>query len=67
MPSAKPRAHSSLGLEVWAVGTHDELIALRSQLAAGGRLVEVGDPHILAGADAGRCRQYIRTQIRSAA
>ena len=63
MPSAKPRAHTTLGLEVWAVGTYEEITALRAQLGTVGRLVEVGDPHVLAGADMGRYRQYIRTQI----
>ncbi|WP_143194237.1 hypothetical protein [Micromonospora sp. CB01531] len=65
MPSAKPRANSALGLEVWAVGTYEELTGLRAQLAGGGRLLEVGDPHVLAGADAGRYRQYIRVYVRT--
>ncbi|MBM0205060.1 hypothetical protein JNW90_19880 [Micromonospora sp. STR1s_5] len=67
MPSAKPRANASLGLELWAVGTWEELTGLRSQLGAAGRLVEVGDPHTLVGPDAGRYRQYLRVHVRSAA
>ncbi|WP_431728246.1 hypothetical protein [Verrucosispora sp. TAA-831] len=65
MPSPRPRAHTSLGLEVWAVGTYEEITALRAQLGAAGRLVEVGTPHVLAGADAGRYRQYIRASLRT--
>ncbi|GAB3856692.1 hypothetical protein GCM10029963_53490 [Micromonospora andamanensis] len=65
MPSAKPRAHTSLGLEIWAVGTYEEITHLRAQLGAAGRLVEVGDPHVLAGADAGRYRQYLRAHVRT--
>ncbi|MGJ3228896.1 hypothetical protein ACQEUV_26605 [Micromonospora aurantiaca (nom. illeg.)] len=65
MPSAKPRANASLGLEVWAIGGWDELVGLRSQLAAAGRLIEVGNPSPLVGPDAGRYRQYIRVHVRS--
>lgn len=65
MPSAQPRANSSLGLEVWAIGTWSELTGLRSQLAGAGRLIEVGDPHSLAGPDAGRYRQYLRVHVRT--
>lgn len=65
MPSAKPRANASLGLEVWAIGSWSELIGLRAQLAAAGRLLEVGDPRVLAGPDAGRYRQYLRVHVRT--
>lgn len=65
MPSAKPRANSALGLEVWAIGSWDELTGMRAQLAGAGRLLEVGDPHVLVGPDAGRYRQYIRVHVRA--
>lgn len=65
MPSTKPRANSSLGLEVWAIGSAEELTGLRAQLAGAGRLIEVGDPHVLAGPDAGRYRQYLRVHVRT--
>lgn len=65
MPSARPRANASLGLEIWAIGSWDELVGMRAQLAAAGGLIEVGDPHVLAGPDAGRYRQYIRVHLRT--
>lgn len=61
----KARANAARGLEVWAIGSFDELVVLRGQLAAAGRLVEVGDPHVLIGADAGRYRQYLRVFTRA--
>ncbi|MEU7620516.1 hypothetical protein AB0B27_31115 [Micromonospora rifamycinica] len=66
MPSARPRAHASLGLELWVIGTHEELTGLRAQLGGAGRLLEVGEAHVLAGADAGRYRQYLRVHVRTA-
>ncbi|MEU5950346.1 hypothetical protein ABZ793_33050 [Micromonospora sp. NPDC047465] len=65
MPSAKPRANSTLGLEIWAVGSFEELTGLRAQLAGAGRLLEVGQPHVLVGPDAGRYRQYLRVHVRT--
>lgn len=63
--ASQVRANAAVGLEIWAIGDAQELIVMRGQLAAAGRLQEVGDPHALAGADAGRYKQYIRVYVRN--
>ncbi|HEX5742008.1 MAG TPA: hypothetical protein VFY17_10730 [Pilimelia sp.] len=52
-----------MGLEVWLTGTHTELGAAVTALTAAGRIAYTGPPQPLVGADAGRCRQYLRLAV----
>lgn len=65
MPSPLALSRRPMGLEIWAVGTWDELAVLRAHLAAAGSLLQTGDPQLLVGVDAGRYRQYLRVHTRS--
>lgn len=50
-------------LEVWLVGTPDQLDRAIAALTAAGRAAQTGDRHRLAGANAGRARQYLRLAV----
>lgn len=57
-------AKSSLGLEVWANGTWDEIEALRAQLGTLGLMAAPAAPAAMGGADRGRYRRYGRLHVR---
>jgi len=52
-----------VGLELWMLGTRDELTAAIAALGDAGRLIQQGIPQPLAGADTGRHRLYLRLAI----
>ncbi|MGC5050102.1 hypothetical protein ACLQ2S_01405 [Micromonospora sp. DT48] len=65
---ASPRDARLSGLEIWLTGTSAELDAATAALtAAGHRIAQRGTRWPLTGADAGRCRLYLRLSIAAAA
>lgn len=56
----------AMGLEVWAIGSRDEVDLVRRMLAANGSFAQPpGAPTVLTGADRGRVRQYFRVYART--
>lgn len=56
----KPQLQA-MGLEVWAIGSRDELDLMRRMLDANGRFLQPPEPPtLLLGNDKGRYRQYFR-------
>jgi hypothetical protein len=55
------------GAEIWLTGTLAELHAITAALAEVGAIAYQAPRKPLHGADAGRCRQYIRLTVTSAA
>ncbi|MFV2099815.1 hypothetical protein [Micromonospora sp. LOL_024] len=65
---ASPRDARLSGLEIWLTGTPAELAAATAALtAAGHRIAQRGTRRPLTGADAGRCRLYLRLSVATAA
>ncbi|KXK61078.1 hypothetical protein AWW66_15335 [Micromonospora rosaria] len=54
-------------MEVWLTGTTPELAAAIDALTAAAYVVFRGDPHPLAGVDAGRHRVYLRLALTATA
>ncbi len=53
-------------LEIWLIGTPNQVADAMSALAALGRVVNESRPRRLQGADAGRVRRYARIAVRVA-
>lgn len=50
-------------LEMWLIGTPDQVTAALAALAATGRVTGASKPEALYGADAGRIRRYLRLSV----
>lgn len=73
MPSPLKVQNAPMGLEIWAIGSADEIQQLRAQLGAIGLVVvptdgkgrpEPIEPMPLGGADRGRYRWHGRVRVR---
>ena len=54
-------------LELWLIGTPDQVNAAMAALATAGRIAGASKPEALFGADAGRVRRYVRVSVTTAA
>jgi hypothetical protein len=50
-------------LEIWLIGTPDQLTAAMSALTTAGRIAGASTPEPLFGADTGRARRYLRLAV----
>jgi hypothetical protein len=50
-------------LEIWLMGTPDQLTAAMTALAAAGRIAAASPPERLYGTDSGRARRYLRIAV----
>jgi hypothetical protein len=54
-------------LEIWLMGTPDQLTTAMTALAAAGRIAAASPPEPLYGTDSGRARRYLRVAISTPA
>ena len=53
-------------LELWLIGTPDQVTAAFAALATAGRVTGASKPETLFGTDAGRVRRYLRLSVTAA-
>jgi hypothetical protein len=50
-------------LEIWLIGTPDQVAAAMTALTTTGRIAGASKPEPMFGADAGRVRRYVRLSV----
>jgi hypothetical protein len=50
-------------LEIWLIGTPDQITAAMTALATAGRIAGASEPEPMFGTDAGRARRYLRLSV----